>query len=56
MIMKIKYFGVSLIKYFTLVFGSFMALVPIVVIFFASFKDNKEMSQSGGHLNCQVIG
>ncbi len=47
MIMKIKYFGVSLIKYFTLVFGSFMALVPIVVIFFASFKDNKEMSQSG---------
>lgn len=44
---KLKYGAVSLLKYASLFLGAFMAILPIIVVFFASFKDNKEYSKSG---------
>lgn len=45
--MKVKNYFTSFIKYASLLLGAFMAIIPIVVIFFASFKDNKEFGNSG---------
>lgn len=45
--MKAKYFLLSGIKYLSLMVGAFMAIVPIVVVFFASFKTTEEFSKSG---------
>lgn len=44
--MKIKYLGIAFIKYATLIAGAFVAIVPIIVIFFASLKENKELNNS----------
>jgi raffinose/stachyose/melibiose transport system permease protein len=43
---KLKYRTASIFKYFTLVLGAFMALVPIVVVLFASLKTGTEYSSS----------
>ncbi|WP_018752749.1 carbohydrate ABC transporter permease [Paenibacillus sanguinis] len=39
---RLKNFAASFFKYASLLLGAFAALVPIVVVFFASFKTNKE--------------
>lgn len=44
---RVKYAAGSLIKYASLLFGAFVALVPIVVVFFASFKTNSEYANTG---------
>lgn len=36
----------SIMKYFTLLLGAFLALIPIVVVFFASFKTGKEYTST----------
>ncbi|MFR9708292.1 carbohydrate ABC transporter permease [Paenibacillus sp. MB22_1] len=39
---RLKYVAAAFIKYVSLLLGAFAALVPIVVVLFASFKTNKE--------------
>ncbi|MBB5325720.1 multiple sugar transport system permease protein [Anoxybacillus tepidamans] len=39
---KVKYALATVFKYATLLFGAFVALLPIVVVLFASFKTGKE--------------
>ncbi|TYP76755.1 carbohydrate ABC transporter permease [Paenibacillus methanolicus] len=43
---KLKYGTAAVFKYATLLLGAFAALVPIAVVFFASFKTNKEYGTS----------
>ncbi|GIO85352.1 sugar ABC transporter permease [Paenibacillus faecis] len=43
---RIKYAAANFIKYASLLLGTFAALVPIIVVFFASFKTNKEYGTS----------
>lgn len=45
--LKAKYFIMSFLKYLSLCFGAFMAIIPILVVFLTSFKDNKEYLNSG---------
>jgi multiple sugar transport system permease protein len=44
---KVKYAISSIIKYFTLLLGAAIAIVPMLVIFFASFKTAKDYQTSG---------
>lgn len=44
---KIKYGISNFIKYFTLILGAAMTIVPILVIFFTSFKTRKDYQTSG---------
>ncbi|WP_435924801.1 carbohydrate ABC transporter permease [Paenibacillus sp. DYY-L-2] len=39
---RFKYGAASVVKYASLLFGAFVALIPIVVVLFASFKTNQE--------------
>lgn len=39
---RLKYATATFIKYVSLLLGAFAALVPIIVVLFASFKTNKE--------------
>lgn len=43
---KLKYASGSVVKYVSLLIGAFAALVPIVVVFFASFKTNAEYAST----------
>lgn len=45
--LKVKYFIGETFKYASLIIGALMALIPIIVVFFASFKDNEEFMNSG---------
>lgn len=47
MLLRMKYAILSLLKYFSLLLGTFVAIVPILVVFFASFKDAEEYSSTG---------
>ncbi len=44
---KVKTFILEFLKYCSLILGAFMAVIPIVVVFFASFKTTKEFRDSG---------
>ena len=44
---KAKYAVAGVFKYLTLLLGAFVALVPIVVVFFASLKTNAEYASTG---------
>lgn len=43
---RLKYTASSIVKYASLLLGAFAALIPIVVVLFASFKTNKEYGAS----------
>ncbi|WP_410767948.1 carbohydrate ABC transporter permease [Fontibacillus sp. BL9] len=43
---RLKYTAASIVKYASLLLGAFAALIPIVVVLFASFKTNKEYGAS----------
>ncbi|AOZ94169.1 carbohydrate ABC transporter permease [Paenibacillus crassostreae] len=43
---QLKYRTASIFKYFTLILGAFMALVPIVVVLFASLKTGTEYNST----------
>lgn len=43
---QLKIALLSILKYFTLLLGAFLALIPIVVVFFASFKTGKEYTST----------
>ncbi|MEF2964757.1 carbohydrate ABC transporter permease [Paenibacillus sp. M1] len=43
---RLKYAAANLVKYASLLLGAFAALIPIVVVLFASFKTNKEYGDS----------
>lgn len=43
---QLKIALLSILKYFTLLLGAFLALIPIVVVFFASFKTSKEYTST----------
>lgn len=43
---QLKTVLLSIMKYFTLLLGAFLALIPIVVVFFASFKTGKEYTST----------
>lgn len=45
--MKINNIIFKLLSYVSLLLGSFIAILPIIVVFFASFKDNKEFMETG---------
>ncbi|MDQ0090296.1 multiple sugar transport system permease protein [Paenibacillus anaericanus] len=44
---RLKYATSGVFKYITLLLGAFVALVPIVVVLFASLKTNKEYGSTG---------
>lgn len=44
---RLKYATTGVFKYITLLLGAFVALVPIVVVLFASLKTNKEYGSTG---------
>ncbi|MFC7679158.1 carbohydrate ABC transporter permease [Paenibacillus sp. GCM10028914] len=44
---RLKYTAANVFKYGTLLLGAFAALIPILVVFFASFKTNEEYSTTG---------
>ncbi|MCG8512833.1 MAG: carbohydrate ABC transporter permease [Halanaerobiales bacterium] len=44
---KAKYVIFKLLKYLTLLLGSFAIIIPIIVVFFASFKTSEEYGRSG---------
>ena len=44
---KAKYGIFKLLKYLTLLLGSFAIIIPIIVVFFASFKTSEEYGRSG---------
>lgn len=45
--LKFKNKLLSILKYFSLMIGAFVALIPIVVVLFASFKTPKEYAETG---------
>lgn len=45
--LKFKNKLLSILKYFSLIIGAFVALIPIVVVLFASFKTPKEYAETG---------
>ena len=44
---KAKYGILKLLKYLTLLLGAFATIIPIIVVFFASFKTSEEYGRSG---------
>ncbi len=44
---KAKYGIFKLLKYLTLLLGAFATIIPIIVVFFASFKTSEEYGRSG---------
>ena len=44
---KVKYGILKLLKYLTLLLGAFATIIPIIVVFFASFKTSEEYGRSG---------
>lgn len=44
---SVKYTTASIFKYFTLILGALAALIPIVVVFFASLKTGPEYASTG---------
>ena len=44
---KAKYGVFKLLKYLTLLLGAFATIIPIIVVFFASFKTSEEYGRSG---------
>nr|WP_148302507.1 carbohydrate ABC transporter permease [Caldalkalibacillus mannanilyticus] len=47
MLLRMKYAILSVLKYLSLLLGTLVAIVPILVVFFASFKDAEEYSSTG---------
>ncbi|WP_025026093.1 carbohydrate ABC transporter permease [Caldalkalibacillus mannanilyticus] len=45
--LRMKYAILSVLKYLSLLLGTLVAIVPILVVFFASFKDAEEYSSTG---------
>lgn len=44
---SVKYTTASIFKYLTLILGALVALIPIVVVFFASLKTGTEYASTG---------